>query len=402
MLDPMHTQGASEAEAADDLAAKPAYQHPMSLGPKKVRRPFAYRQAAAYDDDDFNPFVLARAIESGETAVSWCPRQASVRSCDDVGATIAAISAALPGSRVLVRHEHGESDGPAAFLVGSREGVVLVRAGKAGAVMLPGSCLILESRVAGVEAAWLGTTRAPPPEPAVHSDNLMIVSFNPTSGYCLQALTSIEAPLIRENYSPKALAGYDQALAQLKSETPFGRIAILDGPPGTGKSWMVRALITESGDDDCTHVLVPPRLVPKLMEPEFGAFLCMLAADRACAINLIIEDADTLLADRAELKAADRDGISALLNFGDGLLGQALDVRLTCTTNVPYEKLDAAVLRAGRLSAHVAVGQLTSEHATDRLKALAGEPDVHPPWRQGSEVTLADVYAEVERLKIRA
>ena len=42
------------------------------------------------------------------------------------------------------------------------------------------------------------------------------------------------------------------------------------------------------------------------------------------------------------------DGISDLLNMTDGLLSDALDIKVICTFNTDYDTIDEALLRPGR------------------------------------------------------
>jgi hypothetical protein len=225
---------------------------------------------------------------------------------------------------------------------------------------------------------------------------VFVIRGDSRNGYTLSEMARILAPLEEANYTPEAVAGFARGLEALSSDKPFGRIVVFDGPPGTGKSWMVRAIMTAS-PRAVRHLLVQPHQVPELLTSEFADFLSENCRPGS-PINLLIEDADSLLAERTqETSANDRNGVSALLNLGDGLLGQALDIRVTCTTNVPYERLDAAVLRAGRLAAHIKVGPLSRGRASAVLARLTGlAPSEADKRITHDEMVLADVYAIAE------
>jgi ATP-dependent 26S proteasome regulatory subunit len=53
-----------------------------------------------------------------------------------------------------------------------------------------------------------------------------------------------------------------------------------------------------------------------------------------------------------------------LLNIGDGFLGEHLKLHILATTNVPIQKLDAALLRPGRLIAVRQFRRLSHTEAT--------------------------------------
>ena len=63
----------------------------------------------------------------------------------------------------------------------------------------------------------------------------MLTSTN--SGLKFSPLPAVvNSPLVRENYSNEVLTTFERISKDLDRPTPTGRIAILDGPPGTGKT----------------------------------------------------------------------------------------------------------------------------------------------------------------------
>ena len=59
----------------------------------------------------------------------------------------------------------------------------------------------------------------------------------------------------------------------------------------------------------------------------------------------IIEDCENLVTVDEGIRS---DGITDLLNMTDGLLSDALNIKIICTFNTDYEKIDDALLRPGR------------------------------------------------------
>ena len=102
-----------------------------------------------------------------------------------------------------------------------------------------------------------------------------------------------------------------------------------------------------------------------------------------------MEDADVCLSER---KAENMNSISSILNLSDGIIGSLLDLRIVATTNTPVTEFDKALLRKGRLSAHMKVGALTPEHINRVWLRLAG-PKVKLPVSVETVKTIADVYS---------
>lgn len=191
-----------------------------------------------------------------------------------------------------------------------------------------------------------------------------------------------------DNYSQEAVDAYGRIVAELRSDTPKGRIAILDGPPGTGKTFFVRALI--DAVKEATFVLVPPEMVKQLASPKF---VPMIASYRGPFV-FVIEDGDSCVRKRQDQGGGngDADAVSAMLNLGDGIIGAALDIRIVVTTNTPRDMLDPAITREGRLLDLVSFGSFTTDRAIRLLRHLTKD-GVDGSHFAGWQPTLAEIYA---------
>src|SRR5438874_1723516 len=78
-------------------------------------------------------------------------------------------------------------------------------------------------------------------------------------------LGRIAAPLERGNYAEAILENYDHVVEDLRSDKPCGRLTLLTGEPGTGKSYLIRGLIAEA---PALFVFVPSGLAGELATPE--------------------------------------------------------------------------------------------------------------------------------------
>lgn len=217
-------------------------------------------------------------------------------------------------------------------------------------------------------------------------DGTMHIITQSQQGLGLSSVGQINAPLVRENYQNDVLNDYDHMIECLQSGSPCGRIAILDGQPGTGKSYIIRSLpeVVEA-----IFVIVAPSLVGQLSGPQAMPPL-LQAKKENLPIVLIMEDADAVLVNR---KRGNQTGLAEVLNLGDGLLGQLVDVRIIATTNAEISDMDPAIIRPGRLCRRISTRPFIPQEANKIRQRLLGDETKHPGCNSvRSSATLADVY----------
>lgn len=232
---------------------------------------------------------------------------------------------------------------------------------------------------------------------AIETDNIYVISSN-SSGLVLSSLGSLKYNFIRDNYEEKVLGGFDHIVTEYNKETPNGRISIVNGIPGSGKTNLLKGIISSVKNSNV--VLLPAKFVVELDSPSIVSLLIEERAngyvddhfgtkEQNKSILFIIEDADDCLVPR---DGNNMSTISSLLNYTDGIFGSMLDMRIIATTNADHMDFDKALLRPGRLCAHVKVDALTPEKASSVYKRLSdGKEKTY-----AKKTTLAEVYADIK------
>jgi hypothetical protein len=176
-----------------------------------------------------------------------------------------------------------------------------------------------------------------------------------------------------------------------------GQLIIMNGLPGTGKSYYLRALL-HSWKDWCSaeYVLDPENL----FSGGQGYMADLVLKNSYDEEYDYIEDEDDnagkwkllILEDSGELLTVDAkdrvgQGLSRLLNLVDGLIGQGLRVLVLITTNEDFDKMHSAVIRDGRCAATITFNSLSRRQATEWI----GDPNLLPEGK--SVFTLSELYA---------
>lgn len=246
--------------------------------------------------------------------------------------------------------------------------------------------LACEALIAAIKI-WISVAPLPPEAPAVYA----LTSSSP--GYfSMHSMGPMVATLERDNYDPEVIKGIDEVTRQFASAKPPARLAVIEGPPGTGKTNLVMAMVAAFRGQKCVYI--PASLLPQLDQP---GFLRTLIDNRQQPFVLIVEDGDSSLLDRVKHPEASNN-VSTLLNLSDGFLSRSLDIRMIVTCNLGEKHMDEAVTREGRLLAHIKVGKLTADQALAVYRRLC-KGNTTDAFVEGETYSLGSVYAMARNKK---
>lgn len=192
---------------------------------------------------------------------------------------------------------------------------------------------------------------------------------------------------IEENY-PGNVGTSLSEIMELSNGRDRGQLIMFHGDPGTGKSYAIRALLSEWRGWCLGEYIVDP-------EKFFGS-----SAEYMISVLLgneeeneedprwrvyIVEDGDEFLTGDAKIRSG--QALSRLLNVVDGMIGQGLKVIVLVTTNEPLETIHPAVTRPGRCLANIQFRKFDKAEALHWLNRN-GDTAISVD----DKLTLADLY----------
>lgn len=161
-------------------------------------------------------------------------------------------------------------------------------------------------------------------------------------------------------------------------EDEKGRLLLLYGTPGTGKTTYIRNLIANNTTSR-EIIFFPPHMVESISDPGILPFLM----DHKDSI-LVLEDAENVLTSRDD--KYDSTSVTNLLQLTDGLLSDCLNIKVLATFNTMLDNIDEALLRKGRMYLKYEFNKLSKEDAQKKLDSLKIK------HKANEEMSLADIY----------
>jgi DNA replication protein DnaC len=158
-------------------------------------------------------------------------------------------------------------------------------------------------------------------------------------------------------------------------------LVLLHGKYGTGKTSYIRNLMNTVNK---RFIFLPLDMMDAISNPNFLPFISQYRNS-----VLVLEDCETLIKPRDGARVD--NALVNLLNLGDGLLSDALAIKIICTFNANLKQIDQAILRKGRLIARYEFKELKLEKA----KALASKLGLKSKIEKS--LTLAEIYNTSEK-----
>lgn len=153
-------------------------------------------------------------------------------------------------------------------------------------------------------------------------------------------------------------------------------LLLFSGVPGSGKSSLIKYLSKEL--DDKEFYYITPEIISMFNSPEALSFLMDTLKDSV----LVLEDCENLLLSRKVNKG---NGITTILNLTDGIIGNALKLKIIATINTS-DKIDEALLRKSRTLYSYDFKLLTPERANKCAEVLGIKEHFSQP------IALTDIF----------
>jgi len=180
---------------------------------------------------------------------------------------------------------------------------------------------------------------------------------------------------ITENYNDDFVA-VDQVITKFLNTNKSNGLVLLHGKYGTGKTSYIRNLM---GTVNKRFIFLPVNMMESISSPNFLPFISKYGNS-----ILVLEDCETIIKQR-ESGNSDSSLVN-LLNLGDGLLSDALSIKLICTFNADLKQIDKAILRKGRLVARYEFKELDLKKTKLLHTKIGGIEPIEEPK------TLAEIY----------
>lgn len=213
---------------------------------------------------------------------------------------------------------------------------------------------------------------------SIHKKDTIPIVFSlmrdDNSKFYERSFESVPFHSIEQNYTPAVVEKTTSLVSKLKSGSYTSGLVLIDGPVGTGKTYLIRSILSELRAHQGI-VCSPPLLYLNGL-----SYLVEVAADYAKPL-IVLEDIGDVLA--IDAVSHHINVTSNLLNVSDGLLALLSDMIVLCSFNYT-EKLNPAIIRSGRCIERIQVGNFDQARAEEWIG--------HDLPKERDGYSLADLY----------
>lgn len=181
---------------------------------------------------------------------------------------------------------------------------------------------------------------------------------------------------IDKHYNDDFKPVYNEICKFLDTKNRKSGIVILNGIPGTGKTSLIRHIISEIPGK---YIFINNAMGVRISSPEFITFL-MEHKDSV----FILEDCEAVVMDRQ--LSGFNNAVAAILNMADGIMSDIFNGKFICTFNTDLSQVDPALLRKGRCFGSYEFKKLDAAKVKVLLKERGIKAD------NCEDMTLADIY----------